>query len=84
MTSKNMQACSLDDIPNSNGAVVASRDAVLSVGGDGSNGVGVTFEAVVVERVLVRKDGIVVFLGSVRLERGDRRRRRREVSDKKG
>jgi len=71
MTSQDMQTSSLDDIPDSNGAVVASRDAVLSVSGDGSNGVGVTLEAVVVERVLVRKDWIVVLLGTMRLEENE-------------
>lgn len=72
MPLQNMQTRPLHNIPNPYSRVVASRDAVLAVSSDGSDGVRVSLEKVEMEGVFGGRDvDVVVSAGFVGLrERG--------------
>lgn len=81
-----MEAHALNDVPDADSAVVAARHAVLAVGGNGANSVGVALKAVVVERVRRWRHRFGVSLASVVLERelalGERARKRIEAHER--
>ena len=70
MAPQDVQAGPADYVPDADRTVVRARDAVAAVGGDCPDGIRVALEAVVVERILVRRDRVVWVARAVRLEGG--------------
>lgn len=69
MAAQDVQTRSFDDVPDANRAVVRARDTVAAVSSNRPDSVCVALKAVIVEGVLVRRDGVIWVARSVGLER---------------